>query len=50
MFELYGGDQPTHATLGQIPEPKGVDRRSLKSCIVKGWTGFVPSIPKKTMP
>ena len=50
MFGLYGGDQPTHATLVQIPEPKGVDRRSLKSCIVKGWTGFVPSIPKKTMP
>lgn len=45
-FGVYGGQEPTRATLASVEGLRGYDRASLEACalplLALGWSGFVP--------
>ena len=53
IFGVYGGLEPTRAAIAAIPEMRGYDKKSLKSCLgtylAIGWSGYVPQSCRNTI-
>lgn len=52
-FGVYGGQEPTRATLAGVEDLRGYDRASLEACalplLALGWSGFVPEPCRDTL-
>ncbi|MCT7662667.1 glycerophosphodiester phosphodiesterase family protein [Shinella kummerowiae] len=53
VFGVYGGGEPTDATLAAIPGLKGYTGKSAKACLLNylgtGWIGYVPEACRNTL-
>lgn len=53
VFGVYGGSEPTRATLADIPGLRGYDKASLMACLkpyaLMGWSGHVPAPCRDTI-
>ena len=53
VFGVYGGTEPTRASIARVPGLRGYDRASTLSCLLRyalyGWSGIVPDACRDTL-
>jgi len=53
VFGVYGGAEPTFASMSRTPNLRGFDRASIKSCLTRyvalGWSSYVPERCRNTI-